>query len=222
MKRILYVFTVLVVSVMAAKGQEKKDKSQLVQFSGVVVTADSLYPVPYTSIMIKNSNRGTVSDYYGFFSFVAKMKDTLEFSAIGFKKSIIVIPDTLSDQRCSMIQVLTKDTLFLKEVVIFPWPTKEQFKEAFIKLRVPDDDMARAEKNLDREQLNFLAANLAMDGSMNFRNYMDQRATKLYYAGQTPTTQLLNPLAWAKFIEMWQNGSFKKKDTKKTFKTGDE
>ena len=193
-------------SVISVKGQVKTDKSPLVQFSGVVVTADSLYPVPYTSIMIKNSNRGTVSDYYGFFSFVAKMKDTLEFTAIGFKKSIIVIPDTLSDQRCSMIQVLTKDTLFLKEVVIFPWPTKEQFKEAFVRLRVPDDDMARAEKNLDRDQLNFLASNLAMDGSMNFRNYMDERSTKLYYAGQTPTTQLLNPLAWAKFIQMWQNG----------------
>ncbi|MBK6839366.1 MAG: hypothetical protein IPG90_14770 [Bacteroidetes bacterium] len=47
-------------------------KMILVQFSGIVVTSDSLNPVPYTSIMIRNTYRGTVGDYYGFFSFVAK------------------------------------------------------------------------------------------------------------------------------------------------------
>lgn len=40
---------------------------RLVQLSGVIVTGDSLSPVPFTSIMIKSSSRGTVSDYYGFF-----------------------------------------------------------------------------------------------------------------------------------------------------------
>ena len=34
----------------------------LVQFSGVVVTGDSLLPVPFTNILIKNSYRGTMSD----------------------------------------------------------------------------------------------------------------------------------------------------------------
>ena len=60
------------------------DNNHLVQFSGVIVTFDSLKPIPFSSIMIKNTNRGTVSDYYGFFSFVAKMKDTIEFTALVF------------------------------------------------------------------------------------------------------------------------------------------
>ena len=126
------------------------DDNHLVQFSGVIVTFDSLQPIPFSSIMIKNSNRGTVSDYYGFFSFVAKMKDTIEFSALGFKKAIFVIPDTLTDQRCSMIQILKQDTILLKEVMIFPWPTKEQFKEAFLRLRIPDDDLKGRKKILTR------------------------------------------------------------------------
>ena len=128
------------------------ENDRLVQFSGVIVTFDSLQPIPFSSIMIKNSNRGTISDYYGFFSFVAKMKDTIEFSALGFKKALFIIPDTLTDHRCSMIQILKQDTILLKEVMIFPWPTKEQFKEAFLHLRIPDDDLTRAEKNLDKDQ----------------------------------------------------------------------
>lgn len=190
------------------------DNNHLVQFSGVIVTFDSLKPIPYSSVMIKNTNRGTVSDYYGFFSFVAKMKDTVEFAAIGFKKAIFIIPDTLTDQRCSLIQILKQDTILLKEVMIFPWPTKEQFKEAFLHLRIPDDDLTRAEKNLDEDQLGYLAAALPMDGSMNFRNYIDQRTTQLYYSGQLRPNTLLDPIKWAKFIQMWQNGAFKKKDKK--------
>lgn len=182
----------------------------LVQFSGVVVSFDSLKPVPYSSVMIKNSNRGTISDYYGFFSFVAKMNDTIEFAAIGFKKGIFIIPDTLTDQRISMIQVLKQDTIMLKEVMIFPWPTKEQFREAFLNLRIPDDDLTRAERNLEEEKMNYIAAAMPMDGSMNFKNLMNEHSTKLYYAGQLRPNTLLDPIKWAQFIQQWQSGAFKK------------
>ncbi len=189
-------------------------KNDLVQFSGVVVTGDSLHPVPFTSIMIKSTYRGTISDYYGFFSFVAKMRDTVEFSAIGFKKTTFVIPDTLTDNRCSLIQLLKSDTILLREARVFPWPTKEQFKEAFLSLHIPDDDLERAKKNLDPYKMSFIAENTPMDGSMNFRNQMQNQTSRLYYAGQLPPIQLLNPVAWAKFIQMWQEGAFKSKEKK--------
>lgn len=213
MRKIILLVAILGFQLISGKAQTI-DQSGLVQFSGVIVTSDSLAPVPYTSVMIKSSNRGTVSDYFGFFSFVAKMKDTIEFAAIGFKKATFVIPDTLSDNRCSMIQILRADTILLREVVIFPWPTKEQFKEAFIRLRVPEDDRARAEKNLNEEKMAYLANNMSMDGSMNFKYAMEQHSTRLYYAGQLPPNNLLNPVAWSKFIKMWQDGAFSKKDKK--------
>ncbi len=213
MRKIILLTTLFSLQLLLVKAQ-KFDKLGLVQFSGVIVTSDSLAPVPYTSVMIKNSNRGTVSDYFGFFSFVAKMNDTIEYVAIGFKKAIFVIPDTLTDNRCSMIQILKADTILLREVVIFPWPTKEQFKEAFIRLRVPEDDKARAEKNLNEERMAYLANNMSMDGSMNFKYAMEQNSTRLYYAGQLPPNNLLNPIAWSKFIKMWQDGAFSKKDKK--------
>jgi hypothetical protein len=202
----------LLIPCVQAYAQKTISQDDLVQFSGVIVTADSLDPIPYSSVMIKNTNRGTVSDYYGFFSFVAKMRDTIEFAAIGYKKATFIIPDTLTDQRISMIQILRQDTIMLKEVIVFPWPTKEQFKEAFVRTSVPDDDLARAEKNLNQEKLAYIAGGMPMDGSMNFKNYIDQHTTRLYYAGQLPPNNLLNPIAWAKFIQQWQSGAFKRKD----------
>src|SRR4051812_3076061 len=208
MKKYLYLLLLLIGSAAHAQVQPK---NELVQFSGVVVTGDSLKPIPFVSILVKNTSRGTVSDYYGFFSFVAKMRDTIEFTAIGFKKSVFYVPDTISDWRCSLIQILAADTIMLKEALIYPWPTKEQFKEAFIALRVPDDDLERANKNLRREKMNYLAENLPMDGSMNFKNQMFTQQSRIYYAGQVPTGNWLNPIAWARFIEAWQNGELKKK-----------
>ena len=208
-----FLFIILVFFVQFSNGQ-KLDKNDLVQFSGVVVTGDSLSPVPYTSIMIKSTFRGTVSDYYGFFSFVAKMSDTVEFAALGFKKVIFIVPDTLTDNRCSLIQMLKRDTILLPTVQVLPWPSKEQFKEAFLSLHIPDDDLDRAHKNLDPYRMSFLGDNMAMDGSQNFRNYMQNNTANLYYAGQLPPNNLLNPVAWAKFIQMWQEGAFKSQNKK--------
>ncbi len=190
--------------------QEAED--ELVQFSGIVVTADSLIPVPYTNISIKNTHRGTISDYYGYFSFVAFKSDTIVFSAVGFKKGVFSIPDTITGSRYSLIQVMASDTIMLTQTVIYPWPSKEKFKEAFLKYDVPDDDYERAKKNLDIAQLRDMSANYPMDGSMNFRNSMQLYQDKLYYNGQTQPITILNPFAWAEFIKAWKEGKFKRKD----------
>ena len=192
--------------------QQKQPEKDLIQFSGVVIDGDSLKPLPFTSIITKNANRGTVSDYYGYFSFVANKNDTIEFSALGYKKAMFIIPDTLHINKYSLIQVLRNDTFFLKETIVCPWPTKEQFKEAFLKLNIPDDDLERARKNLARAEMKERFEGISMDGSLNYKNQMEQQNSKLYYAGQLPPNNLLNPIAWAKFIEAWQNGDFKRKD----------
>jgi hypothetical protein len=183
-----------------------------IQFSGVVVTTDSLKPIPFTNIAIKNTHRGTTADFNGFFSFVALEGDIIVFSAIGFKKIEFKIPDTLSKDRYSLIQALSNDTILLSETVIHPWPSKEQFKRAFVNLRVPDDDYEIAMRNLALEEIKYMIRDYKMDGSMNYRNYIEQQTSKLYYNGQLPPNNLLNPLAWAKFIKAWQNGDFKRKD----------
>lgn len=196
------------------KDSPKKAQHDLLQFSGVVVEGDSLRPVPYASIMIRNSYRGTVSDYFGYFSFVAQESDTIEFSAIGYRDAVFVIPDTLTTNKYSLIQVLGTDTVYLKTTEVYPWPSKEQFKQAFLQLTIPDDDLARAQKNMDRADMKERMTGMANEASLNYQYTMQQYQSKLYYAGQLPPNNLLNPIAWSKFIKAWKNGDFKNKKKK--------
>lgn len=208
-KLLLTIFTLLFFGNLLFAQETDLD---LVQFSGMVVTGDSLFPVPWVNIKIQGQNRGTTSDYYGFFSLVARKGEVVEFSAIGFKKGQYHIPDTLRTNRYSLIQIMTNDTILLKETVIYPWATKEQFKMAFVRNQIPDDDLTIAQKNLDRIMIRERAAAMAMDGSMNYRNYMDQQVSKLYYRGQIQPMNIFNPFAWAEFIQAWKRGDFKKKN----------
>lgn len=184
---------------------------KVIQFSGVIVSSDSLKPVPYAAISVKGSYRGTLSDYYGFFSFVAQEGDTIEFSALGFSRAHYTIPDKLEDTRYSIIQVLQTDTVLLPTTVVYAWPTREQIYEYFLTAPVPDDDLERARKNLSQEKMAEISMQMPSDPSSSYRHSMNQFNTRLYNAGQIPQNNLLNPIAWAKFVEAWKRGDFKKK-----------
>ncbi len=191
---------------------QEYERPDLVQFSGMIVTADSLTPIPYAHIVVKHGYRGTVSDYNGFFSFVARQNDTIIFSAIGFKKQYFIVPDTISNNRYSLIQVMANDTIYLSETVIYPWPTKAQFKEAFLNLDIPDDDIAIARKNLSQTDLMRRSLVMQSDGRLNYDYYVTEQTQKLYYNGQTQPITILNPFAWAEFIKSWKDGKFKRKE----------
>jgi len=200
----------LLFSLVKVANAQGDDKS-LVQISGVVLTSDSLDHVSFANIIAKGSHHGTISDYFGYFSFVAQKGDTIQFSALGFKKAYFIIPDSLTSNKYSLIKIMDPDIYELDEAVIYPWPSREQFKNAFLNLKIPDDDLAIANKNLSKEEMMRLYYAVGMDGSMNYKNYIQGKTDQLYYAGQLPPQNILNPIAWAKFIQAWKNGDFKKK-----------
>ncbi len=115
----------LVLSSLNSRAQE----DSLVQFSGVIMTSDSLRGIPYAHIIIKNVGRGTISNYEGFFSFVAAKGDSIRFSCIGYEVQIFVIPGELETDRYSVIQLMTRDTFHLPETIIYPWPTLNNSKK---------------------------------------------------------------------------------------------
>ncbi len=186
-------------------------EEKLIQLSGLVMTSDSLQSVSYSSVLIKNVGRGTISDYRGFFSIVVTAGDTILFSSIGYSDEEYVIPSDLKETKYSVIQLLTRDTIHLPETMVYPWPTPEQFKKAFLSLNIPDDDLERARKNLERERLKELGDAMAMDANEAKDYYLRQQAASFYYAGQAPPMNIFNPIAWAQFFQAWKRGDFKRK-----------
>ncbi len=187
-----------------------QEKPELIQFSGVLVSSDSLDQVSYASVVDKTTGKGTMSDYYGYFSFVTRPGDTILFNAFGYKTSSYIVPDSLNDARYSIIHVMTPDTLLLPQVDVYPWPSREEFARAFVEMEPYDDALRRAQRQLSGESLAFAAAKVPTDGSLSYNWQTQQRQTQLYTQGQTPMNNLLNPAAWSKFIESWRNGDFQK------------
>lgn len=207
MKKKIFTSAILLFCSLASFSQTDK----LVQLSGLVLASDSLIGVPYATVIIKHQARGTFSNYQGFFSLVAAPGDTIRFTAVGFRQELIVIPDTLTKNRYSIIQLLTQDTVYLPETVIYPWPTKEEFRQAFITMNIPDDDLERARRNLEREKLKEIGETMETDSKETTDYYYRMEAKRFSYTGQIPPQNIFNPFAWAKFIEAWKRGDFKKK-----------
>lgn len=193
----------------------KTSTNTYIQFSGVVLDQDSLTPIPFVSILVKGTNRGVVSDYYGFFSMVINAGDELEFYSISHKRRSFKIADTLQNKYYYAIQVLTKDTIQLQTVDVYPWPTKDEFRRAFLALNLSDSDAERADKNLLREELSFLERTQGASASENYKYAMQAYYTKVYTAGQQPSFTLLNPVKWAEFIEAWRSGKLSGKSKSK-------
>ena len=204
---ILTLLLILLVLPRFCVGQQKNN--ELIQLSGMIVETDSLKGMPYATVMVKHTKHGTVADFRGYFSFVAERGDTLIFSELGYVKAAFVIPDTLSTSRYAMIQMLHRDTIMMKAVTIYPWPTVEKVKEYILGLHPPEDDIDKARKNLSYNNMKSIAENLPMDGALNYKYNMDQRYSQLYSAGQYPTYNLFNPIAWSQFLEAWKRGDFK-------------
>jgi hypothetical protein len=197
------------------------NKSQVIQFSGVVVTMDEfgeMVPLPYTTISIQGTNRGTYAETDGFFSVVAEVGDTIVFSRIGFETIKHSVPDTLEDNFYSWYQIMTKDNVLLPEAVIYPWPSKEHYKIEFLALDVSNELRQRAKENLAKEILEQMTMAVPADGGEAYSLAMKQQVQEFKYSGQYKPQNIFNIASWAQFVKAWKRGDFKRKKDKKEAK----
>ena len=212
MKKYFYLlFLLSFCAPIAANAQFETFKDSVVQLYGVVMSADSLKPVPSASIVIKGQNRGTISNYDGVFSIVVLKGDQVEFSSIGYNPIKITIPQNLVGNQQSIIQLMVSDTTFLPATIIKPRLTREQFERDFINNQVPDDQLAIARKNNSEQTRKALLSILPADGREASNQYIRQNAQRMTYKGQIAPQNILNPAAWLEFIKAWKRGDFKRK-----------
>ena len=73
--------------------------NRLIQYSGVVLSTDSsATPVPYASIFNRSIKLGTIANFQGFFTFAARVGDTIEISSVGYQKGLVVVPVMVPEQ----------------------------------------------------------------------------------------------------------------------------
>jgi hypothetical protein len=192
----------------------QKPLGKLVQFSGIIVHRDSNTVVPYVTITNEtvDKNAAYIANYKGYFSFVAHEGDTLSFSAVGFGRQSLTIPKNLPDDKYTVLIKMKQEIVSLPMVRVYPWASEDEFKKEFLTMKLADDDLAIAKKNVSNSSIVSLAQTLPRDGqemqSMNFRNShisMMNRNINQRYANP-----LLNPFAWGAFIQQIMQGDKKK------------
>ena len=183
---------------------------QVIQISGMIVTGDSLRPLPYATVYRIRDERGTMTDPSGFFSIPALAGDSISISSVGYISMEFVVPLDMEIPRLSVVQSMSRDTIALNEAFVYPWPTRDRFREDFLALEIAQDVYSIGQERLDPMQLYDRLFEVGQDAGGAYSQSMRERSDAAYTQGQLPQVNLLNPIAWAQFIQALRSGSLKR------------
>lgn len=187
--------------------QQNGAGKKLIQFSGIITDVDSNKVVPYVTITnVSNNNQKYAANYKGYFSFIAHPGDILQYTAVGFTKLEITIPEDLKEDKFTQMVKMKSEIIYLSTVHVSPWATVEEFTKDFLAMKIADDDYEIARKNLSRTSINGMVQTLSRDAgeisSINWRLNHDRALNK----NMVQTNPLLNPFAWGKLMQQIMNG----------------
>ena len=200
-----YLTGILLLFITAGAFAQEQEKP-LVQFTGLVYNADSIKVViPYVTITnTNNHNQVYVSNYEGYFSFVAHERDTLVFTSIGFASVKVVIPANVNKSYTTEVR-LKPQIINLPTFHVFPWATTDEFRKDFLSMKLADDDLEIARKNLERSVSKSASNNLARDGG-EIQSAWAQNEHNDIVNQHSITNPLLNPFAWGSLIKQISEG----------------
>lgn len=172
---IRYIFTiVLFLSFTDIALAHSKDEKQgrVIQLSGQILHTDHRTSIPGVSIVVKNKDRGTTSNYNGIYSIAIREYDTLVLSAIGLKsRELVIEPDNQISNFKYQDFVMQQDTVYLNAVSIFSLPQGKAFDYAFTQIDT-ENPMHSFRRNLNPQSLQ------AMTREMPLQNTEIQQRTQ--------------------------------------------
>ncbi len=195
---------------MNAYSQDTK-KDSLILFSGVIMDAKNLEPIPQVNIRNLSRRMGTSADDKGMFEFLANKTDTVVFSAMGYKVHIFVVPDTVRLRKYTYMQTLTRDTLSLPVAEIHPYPSYEELKE-IVKKKTHDEILDEiVDYNMAPVHFMIQSMNYRSDAGLNYQQFVNTQVDNFYSNGQIAPQRIFDIFSWAAFIKAIKDGKFKRK-----------
>lgn len=207
---LILVMILCLTGIKSAHAQDTPER-KIVQLSGIILNADSTVAIPGVNIYVPRKGRGTSSNRFGYFSMPVIAGDSVVFSFIGLKRQAIKVPDNIQDDKLSYILTMVEDEFALAEVQVMPYPTEEEFKNAILALNI-EEERPLNRGNLSPQLLLRWAEEMPASGNENFRQFTNMQMMQgMDRYGPRPLP-LLNPFAWAQFIQSIKRGDLKNKD----------
>ena len=201
MRNSLYFFAAIFLLSFSSYSQNEDP----INITGVILDAENMEPIPFTSVLIGDGRSGTVADNSGYFSFLAYPGDSITFRSVGYQKSSFVIPSLLEGKTYSLIELMVRENVLLDEITVYPLPDVDYFTSTIVRKELTDTQ---------KKQLNDFKKDLDnIVSEQNRRNgpYYDQwRYARLYeMTGLVPPNNFLNPMTWSNFIRDWKENNKK-------------
>lgn len=216
MARILFIIYLIFSPLLVIRGQERE---RFFQVSGIITDEENraLANVGVVSMRLK---RGTLSEKTGIYSITSTPGDTILFKALGFKKKFVIVPREFEGRLLNKDVVMNQDTIPIENVVVLPWKSYSEF----IKDMTTPVPVSPEIENMNDNIASIQAAvsnstGVKITPEAGYRYAMQQNFNMLATRNQSPVNNLLNPFAWAKFVNGVKNGLFKNQKVTKPPRT---
>jgi hypothetical protein len=210
--RSLFTFLLFLLPFRILTGQNQETE-RFFQVSGII-TDEENNVLPNVGVISLKLRRGTLSEKTGIFSITSTPGDTIFFRALGFKKKLVILPRDFEGRHFNLDIALSLDTIPIDNVVVLPWKSYSDFIKDMSKPSPLEPEIENMNRNI--ASIAEAVANtkgVRITPEAGYRYAMEQNFRMTSTRNQYPVNNLLNPFAWAKFINGIKNGLFKNQQT---------
>jgi hypothetical protein len=215
--RLKYTILFLLLPLGILSGQDQPNE-RFFQVTGLITDEDNTV-LPNVGVISFRLRRGAISERTGIYSITSTPGDTIFFRALGYKKKYIVLPNDFEGRLFTLDVTLRLDTIPIENVVVMPWKTYSEFIKDMTKTTPVPPEIENMNRNIESvADAVANTKNVRITPEAGYRYAMQQNFNMSATRNQYPVNNLLNPFAWAKFINGIKNGLFRNQETDKTAK----
>ena len=217
MTRLKYTILFLLLPLGILSGQNQPNE-RFFQVTGLITDEDNI-ALQNVGVISFKLRRGALSEKTGIYSITSTPGDTIFFRALGYKKKYIVLPADFDGRLLTLDVTLRLDTIPIENVVVMPWKTYSEFIKDMTKTTPVPPEIENMNRNI--ESVADAVANtrdVRITPEAGYRYAMQQNFNMAATRNQYPVNNLLNPFAWAKFINGIKHGLFRNQETDKPSK----
>lgn len=125
----------------------QSDNLTPIMISGIVFENDSLKPLPYAHFQVLGKSRAGLTNSSGRFEVFVISGDTLKFTYVGYKATYYKVQDTLNTGEYVVGVFMSRDTILIQEVVVYP--RRRDLRQDFMSIKMePDLQIDNAKRNI--------------------------------------------------------------------------
>ena len=115
---------------------QQHQEPDLIEITGVLLSSDSLKPIPDAEVYSKQNVVGTFTDSKGNFSIIVVLGDSLLFSSLGYGDMEVAVDDSLLSLKPPIPFYMKLDTIQMHEVVIRAHWGYRMFKQKILNMKM--------------------------------------------------------------------------------------